>query len=274
MASIRLSKTLIAAISGVAVVMGVLFVGCSPKPEASAPQEKVKQATEQKTETPAPAPKETEAKPAPAPAKEEPKPKTPEEFLAGIRKCPDMIAWYGVREAYRESGLTNAEIDAALTAKEQQLLEQSPAHTISDELQLVDFGWDIYQGEEGKGKDVRFTASWLFKKTGDIDLPEGHELSLVLRGLPDKSHIEQFPSERYKDEGYFEFTFALDPPAKEWSNGEYYLVTKNPFPVIPNVPYRMVTIMSEVMRNEDGSTRFVDKYGERPQLGWYAGAKK
>lgn len=250
------TRTLLtAAIAGTAA----LFPGCSPQPkEAAAP---VKQAE-------APAPAAAEATPAPKP--EAPKPLTAEALLERIAQCEKMVGWYRIRDEYRNSGLTSADIDAALMAKEKQLLAKNPPQAITDALELVDFEWTLLSTEGENGELTRNTATWLFKKKAAINLDEGNDVVLVLRGLPDKSHVEKFASERYRDQGFFEFTYDLDPGVQAWSTGEYHLVTKNTFPPVPKVPYRMVTVMSEVHRNDEGETRFANRFGERPQMGWFA----
>lgn len=183
-------------------------------------------------------------------------------LLAGISGAKDMFAWYAARETYKAGETANAGIDAALKARESELLAEVPAVPISADLDLVGLDWKLDGTESAEGQKDSFFVTWLFRVNKDIVLEGDHDLKLVLRGWFDKAHQHYFD----KDQQHFQLTYSLTPPVTEWKAGTYQRVSRKTYKQVPNVPYRLHTIFSETTAAGD----YVSRYGEFADSGWFA----
>lgn len=234
--------------TGLALTAAILLSACGAKPSDPAPA----------VETPAPV-AETPAAP---------------DFsatLAKVAASEDMFAWYSVRQEYLAGTGRSPEVDAALSAKEAELLAKTPARLVNDALEIVAFKWKLDGKASAEGKLENFSASWLFRAKQDIQLPAGVDVKLVLRGWPDKVHRHYLTEAGRKEDRYFETTYDFTPPLGEWKAGNYYLLERRVKAAIPNVPYRIHTIYSQVKKNEDGTGGgYAGPYAELTDLGWFA----
>ncbi len=255
-----MSKTYPAIVSGLslcAIVTGAsLLGGCGAK-DAGTPAAEVPV----KTETPA-APVEAPAAP---------------DFSATLQKisaCEDMFAWYSVREAYLAGTERGAEVDAALAAKEAELVVKTPAKALHETLDLVAFDWKLEGSDSAEGKPENFNMRWLFHVKAPIVLPADEDIQLVLRGWPDKAHQNYLEGIGQADNKYFEISFWLKPRIVESEAGSYYLVERKTYKEVPNVPYRMHTFFSQLKKKEDGGWGFVARFGASIDMGWFADTGK
>ena len=231
------------------------LAGCAPK-TSSAPAPEVPAAVEKPV-----APAVAETPPAP-------------DLSATLQKaaaCEDLFSWYGVREQYLAGAARGAEVDAALSAKEAELLAKTPAKAFNDSLEVVAFDWKLAGSGSSEGKKENFNARWLFRKKGPIALPAGDDVQLILRGWPDKAHQHYLEGVGQADNKYVELTFWLKPPLSEIEAGAYFLVERKTYRPLPNVPYRMHTFFSQMKKKEDGSWGYVGRFGELADFGWFAG---
>lgn len=191
-------------------------------------------------------------------------------LLKQIEGCADMLAWHAVQSEYLAGTGRDAAVDTALAAKEQELLAKTPGWSVNDALQIVAFNWDLDGEVSSEGKAENFTATWLFKAKQDVQLAPGIEVKQVLRGWPDASHRHYLKEAGRKEERYFEFTYDFTPALGEWKAGNYYRIERKIKSKLPNVPYRIHTVYSQVKKNEDGTTSFAGPYAELTDLGWFA----
>ena len=196
-------------------------------------------------------------------------PESGNSLLSEIALADSLMKWFKIRTKYRETGEQNRHIEAALSKKEQELLENELAAPINDLLELVAFDWKMNGEEPRDDRRATFLVSWLFRTRGAIGFAPGHKVQLVLCGRPDRSHARHFMTETSRKKSYFEFTWDLLPSIVTWDKGEYYLVTKKTYRPVPNVPYRMTTFFSEVKKKEDGKWVYLGPYGARILIpGW------
>lgn len=255
------------ALLGVILGVGTLFAGCG-KPDETGK----KPATQIGTKVPVNAAPEQKSpdKPASDPRAQTPESgERPESPVDRIVKVDNFFRWFEIRTKYRETGEQNVDVEAALSKKEQELLEKQPAQKISDSLEFVAFDWKVKSVNPDDAKSVTFQASWLFHTKGSIILEPDHVVSLILRGRPDKSHLNYLPRERDRKNGYFEFSYDLNPSIDTWEKGEYHLVSYRAYRPLPNIPYRIQTFFSERKKKEDGTTEGLGGYGDRIVPGWY-----
>lgn len=193
------------------------------------------------------------------------------ELQSKLQACESMVDWYLLHKDYEEGAAKTPEAEAAFAKKEQELLATAKPYTINDSLELVDFKWESAATETEQTEPTKFTASWLFRKTGKIEFEPNHAVSLILRGQPDKAHVDRLTDKTHRAKGFFDFNWRLVPSIDTWEEGEYHLYTRNTFKPIPNVPYRIRTHFAEIAKNEEGEWRFVQPYGKPISLrGWYA----
>jgi hypothetical protein len=148
--------------------------------------------------------------------------------------------------------------------------EISPPQALNEKLSLVAFDWKLNGASSSEGKKEEFTASWLFRKTGETELGPDRRVLLVLRGWVDKAHQEYLKAEGHGDGRYFEKTYTLDPGVDAWEPGTYQLITKVLRPALPNLPYRMHSIFPEQSKTDDGSWDTKGRYAEMVNMGWFA----
>lgn len=241
------------ALIGLALAGTVLVNGCTKAPQSETP------AKDGATSAPA------AAAPAPAaPAVDS------AALLKKVEGCADMLAWQTVQSEYLAGTGRDAAVDTALAAKEQELLAKTPGWSVNDALQIVAFKWDLDGEASAEGKAENFTATWLFKAKQDVQLAPGIDVKLVLRGWPDASHRHYLKEAGRKEDRYFEVTYDFTPPLGEWKAGNYYRIERKIKSKLPNVPYRIHTVYSQVKKNEDGTTGFAGPYAELTDLGWFA----
>lgn len=190
--------------------------------------------------------------------------------LQKVAACEDLFSWYGVREEYLAGAARGAEVDAALSAKEAELLAKTPAKAFNDSLEVVAFDWKLDGEGSAEGKKEDFVIRWLFHKKGQVDLPVDEEVQLILRGGPDKAHLHYLEGLGQADKNYFELSFWLKPRLSEVEAGAYFLVERKTYRPLPNVPYRMHTFFSQMKKKEDGSWGYLGRFGEPADLGWLA----
>ena len=167
--------------------------------------------------------------------------------LKDIADSKTLLDWYQTRLAYEATASKNAEIDAALEAREKEL----SGNDISEE-----------------GRLGKFRVAWLFRVKDSITVEGGQDIKLVLRGWIDKAHQEYFED----DKRFVEFTYDLVPPLTSGEPGSYYLVDRTTYTEIPNVPYRLHTFFSISKKSDDGKWAYVGPYGKPVDSGWYADA--
>lgn len=190
--------------------------------------------------------------------------------LQQIAAAEDFFGWFAAREAYLAGTARSPEVDAALQAKETELQAKSPARPINDSLDIVAFDWKLDGANSSEGKKENFSTRWIIHKKAAIELPEGDEVQLILRGWPDKSHQNYLEGVGQADNKYFELSFWLKPTLSEIEPGSYFLVERKTYKQIPNVPYRMHTFFSQLKKKEDGNWSYVGRYGVLIDLGWFA----
>lgn len=192
-------------------------------------------------------------------------------LLKRVEGCPDIFAWHTVQSEYLSGTGRDAAVDAALAAKEQELLAKTPGWSVNDALQIVGFKWDLAGEAPPESIAENFSATWLFKAKQNVQLQPGVDVKLVLRGWPDVSHRHYLKEAGRKEDRYFETTYDFNPPLGEWKAGNYYLVERKVKGSLPNVPYRIHTIYSQVKKNEDGTSGgFAGPYAPLTELGWFA----
>lgn len=194
--------------------------------------------------------------------------------LQKVSGSADLFSWYAARDAYLAGTARGAEVDAALSAKEAELRAKTPGWPVNDALEILAFNWKLDGGASAEGKLANFTATWLFHAKQDIQLPADVVVKLVLRGWPDKAHRHYLTEAGRKEDRYFETTYDFTPPLGEWKAGNYYLVERRVKASIPNVPYRIHTIYSQVKKKEDGTSAGAGPYAELTDLGWFADSGK
>ena len=192
-------------------------------------------------------------------------------LLKRVEGCGDLFAWHAVRSEYLADTGRDAAVDTALAVKEQELLAKTPGWSVNDALQIVAFSWDLDGEAPPESEAENFTATWLFKAKQDIQLAPGIDVKFVLRGWPDPSHRHFLKEAGRKEDRYFEFTYDFTPPLDEWKAGSYYRIECKIKSKLPNVPYRIHTVYSQVKKNEDGTSGgFAGPYAELTDLGWFA----
>ena len=255
------------ALLGMILGVGILFAGCDKPPET--PQDEKTPATKVETEVPA----KTETKEPSVmgtPSAEADVPVLSQGLtVIDIASAEDWFAWYELRDEYRKSATSSKQTEQAFENREKELRKATPTKAFNELLELVAFDWRMQSEDPGEGNNATFLASWLFHKKGDINLEPDHQVSLILRGRPDKSHRNYLPREQDRSNSYFELTYALKPSIDVWEKGEYHLFTKRTYRQLPNIPYKMRTFFSEVRKKEDGSWGYVRPYGDRLDMGWY-----
>lgn len=239
------------------VVLGLQ--GCS-KPVAEAPSGEKKAPAASEAPSEATAPPIQAQEPAKSPALDVPS------LVARINGAEDMIDWHAQRAAYLAQADRDSEVDAALATREAALLAQSPALPISEELELVALDWALDGESSAEGKDENFRATWLFKVKKKIELEEGVDVRLILRGWFDKAHQHYFGP----DDKYFQLTYKLVPPISDWEAGSYHLVALKTYRKVPNLPYRLHTFLEKVRQTEDGGLTPGGRHGEIADSGWRA----
>lgn len=239
--------------SGALLSAGLVLAGCGAKTGESAPE----------------APKKVEA---PAPAAPVAAPAAPDlaTSLQNVASAQDFFSWYSARESYLSGAARSPEVDAALAAKETELLAKTPARAFNDALELVAFDWKLEGENSAEGKKENFTGRWLLHKKGPVTLGADEEVQLILRGWPDKSHQNYLEGVGQADNKYFELSFSLKPRLADVENGAYFLVERKTYKQLPNVPYRMHTFFSQLKKKDDGSLAYVGRFGESADLGWMA----
>ncbi len=212
------------------------------------------------------------APPVEAPAQVAEQPAAPDfsATLAKIAAAEDMLAWYAVRQEYNGGSERSPEVDAALSAKESELLAKAPARAINDALDLVAFNWKLDGTTSAEGQKETFAVTWLFKKKQAIQFSEGEDVQLILRGWPDKAHQHYLEGVGQADNKYFELSYGLKPKLAQWKEGDYQIVEQKTYKKLPNVPYRVHTFFSQLKKNDEGKWVYVGPYGQRPDLGWFA----
>jgi len=187
-------------------------------------------------------------------------------LLARLAAADTMLAWYDVQAAYQAQGGGIPEVDAALAAREAELLAKTPALLISEELDLIAVNWKLDGIESAEGKEEAFLVTWLFRPKKDIVQEAGHDVRLVLRGWFDKAHQQYFAA----DEKYFQLTYTLKPPVADWEAGSYQLVKQKTYRKVPNIPYRLHTFFTKVRKTEEGDWVPQGRYGQIADSGWKA----
>jgi predicted small lipoprotein YifL len=191
--------------------------------------------------------------------------------LQKVSGSEDLFSWHTAREAYLAGTARDAEVDTALSAKEAELRTKTPGWPVNDALEILAFDWKFDGGESSEGKPANFTAKWLFHAKQDIQLPADVAVKLVLRGWPDKAHRHYLTEAGRKEDRYFETTYDFTPPLGEWKAGNYYLVERRVKASLPNVPYRIHTVYSQVKKKEDGTSGgYAGPYAALTDLGWFA----
>ena len=236
--------------TGLALTAAILFSACGAKSGDPA------------TNTPA---VET-----PAPIAEKPAAPDFSATLAKVTTSEDMFAWYAARQEYLSGAERSPEVDSALSAKEAELLAKVPARPINDALDLVAFNWKLDGTVSAEGQKETFAVTWLFKKKQAIQLPEGEDVRLIIRGWPDKAHQHYLEGVGQADNKYFELSYGLKPNLAQWKDGEYQIVEQKTYKKLPNVPYRVHTFFSQLKKNDEGKWVYVGPFGQRPDLGWFA----
>lgn len=244
--------------SGALLLAGLLLAGCGAKSGESTPTPR------DAVEVPAPT----------APAVATPSPTDFTALLQQVASASDLFSWYSARESYLSAAARSPEVDAALAAKETELLAKSPARAFNDALELLAFDWKLDGDNSAEGKKENFTGRWLFHKKGPVTLAADEEVQLILRGWPDKAHQNYLEGVGQADNKYFELSFSLKPRLADVENGAYFLVERKTYKQLPNVPYRMHTFFSQMKKKEDGSWGYVGRFGESADLGWVADAGK
>jgi hypothetical protein len=190
--------------------------------------------------------------------------------ISKIEASKDMFEWYGLQTSYKEAQGDSEDVEAALAAKEAELLKKKPAVPVTDALKLVAFNWKLLGSASTEGKEEKFQAQWLFHKSGSITFAKDEDVTLVLRGWLDAAHMHYFPEDKGGDPRYFELNWSIRPSINNWSVGEYYLVTRETYNPVPNVPYRIHTFFAQVKKDEEGNWKSQGTYGEHLDLGWHA----
>lgn len=187
-------------------------------------------------------------------------------LLGKIGDAQDIIGWYRARESYVATGETNPEVEAALSAREAELLAANPAMPITESLDLLELQWKLDGESSAEGREDTFVVTWLFRVNKPVPVAEGHDVKLVLRGWFDKAHQQYFK----ENEKYVDLTYALDPPLSEWKAGSYHLISNKTYRKLPNLPYRLHTYFSELKQGDDGNWVFAGRLGEAADAGWHA----
>ena len=189
--------------------------------------------------------------------------------LKDIANSKSLLDWYQIRVAYEAHESQNAEIDAALDAREQELAPASNPKAMSDSLDLIDLSWQLAGDDTSEeGRLGKFRVTWLFRVKAPITVEPDQAIRLVLRGWIDKAHREHFEG----DKQFVEFTYDLVPPLTSSKAGSYYLVERTTYTEIPNVPYRLHTFFSISTKSDDGKWTYVGPYGKPVDSGWFADA--
>ena len=191
-------------------------------------------------------------------------------LLADIAGARDMFAWYNAYTRCKGAGVTDPEVNSALSKAREALLKKKPAMAITDSLDLVAFDWKLDGTESVEGKNETFVVHWLYFKKGGIKLGEDQGLRLVVRGWLDKAFLHYYTPDQGQNPRYFEMTWKLNPNMDAWKTGEYHLVTQKTYRPIPNVPYRIYTYLAAVKKADDGVWRGKGTYGKSLDLGWHA----
>lgn len=185
----------------------------------------------------------------------------------GILAVEDWFAWHKFRASYRAAGgAANPNLAAAFTAAAKDLRAETPPQKINDALALLALDWKLIGADPGEGQPAEFAVSFLFHKSGPLELPADHKVVLILRGTPDPAR-QKYLSE--SPDGYFELYFDLEQPLQDWPQNEYRLIKRAAYKPLPSLPYQMLVYFSLQRLGEDGSWQYVDRYGEFAHMGWH-----